>query len=90
MLNNVYLTLKDSFSTEREPIPLLEESALLWQEIMSIDGGEATRKEAFKNAKGSPMTAYLKEKDEWKRRYPPLSLLGNDWCFNIQANGEAD
>ena len=62
LLNNVYLTLKDTFSTEREPIPLLEESALLWQEIMSIDGGEATRKEAFKNGKGSPMTAYLKEK----------------------------
>ena len=79
LLNNVYLSLKDTFSTEREPLPFLEESALLWQEIMSIDGGDATRKIAFENGKGSPMAAYLKEKTSGKadiHRYLSWALIG--------------
>lgn len=62
LLNNVYLFLKNTFHTEREALRYLEESALLWQEIMSIDGGESTRKTAFGNGNGKPLMAYLKEK----------------------------
>lgn len=79
LLNNVYLSLKNTFMTEREPLPLLPESALLWQEIMSIDGGESTRKTAFGNGKGSPITAYIKEKTSGTsgiHRYLSWALIG--------------
>lgn len=62
LLNNVYLYLKNAYTTERDSIPLLKESALLWQEIMSIDGGESTRKIAFGDGDGNPFFTYLKEK----------------------------
>ncbi|WP_339250236.1 amidase [Sporosarcina sp. FSL W8-0480] len=62
LLNRIYLKLKNSnFRIDTDPLPLLDESALLWQEIMSIDGGESTRKIAFEQNSGNPFTAYLKE-----------------------------
>lgn len=79
ILNNVYLSLKDAFMTVREPLPYLEESALFWQEIMSIDGGEATRKVAFENGKGSPLSAYMKDRANGKaeiHRYLSWALIG--------------
>lgn len=79
LLNDVYLSLKDTFSTERDVLPYFEESALIWQEIMSIDGGESTRKVAFQNEKGSPLTAYLKERTSGSatiHRYLSWALIG--------------
>ncbi|MFS0687715.1 amidase [Sporosarcina sp. 179-K 8C2 HS] len=79
ILNDVYLYLKNSYTTEREPIPHLEESALLWQEIMSIDGGKSTRTIAFENGKGSPFTAFTKEmtgRNATIHRYLSWALIG--------------
>ncbi|WP_262173135.1 amidase [Saccharococcus sp. Marseille-Q5394] len=79
LLNNVYLSLKNTYTAEREPLPYLKESAVLWQEIMSIDGGESTRKTAFRNGKGSPLTAYLKERTSGTsdiHRYLSWALIG--------------
>ncbi|MFC5603417.1 amidase [Sporosarcina koreensis] len=79
LLNDVYLSVKDTFSTEREPLPYFEESALLWQEIMSIDGGESTRKIAFGNGKGNPLTAYFRERTSGSaeiHRYLSWALIG--------------
>lgn len=80
LLNNVYLFLKDTYQTERETLPYLEDSALLWQEIMSIDGGKSTRKTAFGNEKGKPLTAYIKEKTSGTadiHRYLSWALIGS-------------
>lgn len=79
LLNDVYVFLKDKFSTEREPIPLLDQSALLWQEIMSIDGGKATSSHAFGSRSRSPHIAFVKEL--WKgnadiHRYLSWALIG--------------
>ena len=79
ILNNVYLSLKEAFTAVREPVPLLEESALVWQEIMSIDGGTATRNIAFAKGKDSPFTAYLKEKTSGTaniHKYLSWALIG--------------
>ncbi|WP_432358789.1 amidase [Sporosarcina sp. UB5] len=79
LLNDVYLYLKDNVRTEREPVPFFNDSALLWQEIMSIDGGESTRKVAFGDGKDSPFTAYLKEKASGSaeiHRYLSWALIG--------------
>lgn len=79
LLNQVYLSLKNDFATERAPIPLLDDSSILWQEIMSIDGGESTKKTAFGNETGNPHLAYIKEKTTGKseiHRYLSWALIG--------------
>ncbi|MGN7387614.1 amidase [Sporosarcina sp. SAFN-015] len=79
LVNSVYLFLKDHYKTDRETVPYMKESALLWQEIMSIDGGESTRKVAFGNEKGSPLAAFIKEKMNGTatvHRYLSWALIG--------------
>ncbi|MDN4607660.1 amidase [Sporosarcina highlanderae] len=80
LLNQIYLHLKNNkFHFENNPIPLVNESALLWQEIMSIDGGESTRKIAFDQKSGNPYAAYLKEKTMKNapiHRYLSWALIG--------------
>ncbi|MCG7345275.1 amidase [Sporosarcina sp. ACRSL] len=79
LLNDVYLAVKNSYMTEREPLPLLDESALLWQEIMSIDGGESIREIAYGNAKGNPVISYINEKTKGTadiHRYLSWALIG--------------
>lgn len=80
LLNRIYLKLKNlNFRIDTEQLPLLDESALLWQEIMSIDGGESTRKIAFELNSGNPYTAYLMEKTTKKsaiHRYLSWALIG--------------
>ena len=79
LLNQVYLSLKNDFTTEREPVPLLDDSSILWQEIMSIDGGESTKKTAFGHETGNPHLAYIKEKTTGKseiHRYLSWALIG--------------
>lgn len=61
LLNAIYVNLKRKFHTERELVPLLSESALLWQEIMSIDGGNSTKQDAFGREEGNPYGEYVKE-----------------------------
>lgn len=79
LLNKIYLSLKENFTTERERIPLLEESALLWQEIMSIDGGASMSKHAFGQEKGNSYIQYIKELTSGKanlHRYLSWALIG--------------
>lgn len=79
LLNNVYLHMKETLKTEREPIPYFDESALLWQEIMSIDGGEGTIVEAFGNRRGNVYREYSKELLNGRsdiHRYLSWALIG--------------
>lgn len=48
--------------TKRGVPPLFDESALLWQEMMSVDGSEAIRKEAFSKDRSPVIRSYLKDK----------------------------
>lgn len=62
----VLLQIKDKLSgdlqVDEEIPPYLDQSALLWQEIMSIDGARGTAKEAGINGTGQLLNFYLKEK----------------------------
>lgn len=48
--------------TKRGVPPLFEESAQLWQEMMSIDGSAAIEREAFSNDRSPLIRSYLKER----------------------------
>lgn len=79
LLNNVYLSVKNKFHAEREPLPLLNDSALLWQEIMSIDGGKSTKTEAFGDEEKNPYLEYAKETTKGTskiHRYLSWALIG--------------
>lgn len=79
LLNDVYLFLKDEFSTERESVPLLDKSALLWQQIMSIDGGKSTSSHAFGSSSRNAHIAYVKEMVKGNsdiHRYLSWALIG--------------
>lgn len=79
LLNAIYVNLKRKFHTERELVPLMNESALLWQEIMSIDGGNSTKQDAFGRDEGNPYGEYVKElaKGTSKiHRYLSWALIG--------------
>lgn len=59
--------------------PLFEESSLLWQEIMSIDGGKSTAGAASFTGIGNVVNNYLKEKLTGKSDYHPYltwALIG--------------
>jgi len=62
MLDDIDDFLMDSFLTNRRMPPYFEESALLWQEIMSSDGSKLIEKEAFNNDRSNVFKAYTKEK----------------------------
>src|SRR5699024_1984915 len=46
-----------------------EDSALLWQEIMSIDGGKSIQRKAFSRDKPNVVKEYLKEKTTGNSEY---------------------
>lgn len=48
--------------TKRGVPPLFDESALLWQEIMSIDGSKVIEEEAYSKDRSPVIRSYLKEK----------------------------
>jgi Asp-tRNA(Asn)/Glu-tRNA(Gln) amidotransferase A subunit family amidase len=62
ILEDIHDFLTDSFLTNRRVPPYFEDSALLWQEIMSSDGGKLMEKEAFNNDRSNVFKAYTKEK----------------------------
>jgi Asp-tRNA(Asn)/Glu-tRNA(Gln) amidotransferase A subunit family amidase len=62
ILDNIDDFLMDSFMTNRCMPPYFEDSALLWQEIMSSDGSKLIEKEAFNNDRSNVFKAYTKEK----------------------------
>ncbi|MGM8211971.1 amidase [Virgibacillus sp. W0430] len=54
--------LTDSHAVNRMLPPFFEESAKIWQEIMSIDGAEDIKKLALNSASSSVVASFIKEK----------------------------
>lgn len=79
LLDSIYADLLQEFHAEREVPPYFEESAQIWQEIMSIGGAEGPRQEAFGGPSGLPMQAYVKERLTGKadiHKYLSWALVG--------------
>ena len=62
MLDRLYKQLEDNMPTEIAVPPYFEEGALLWQQIMSVDGGESIKEILFHHKKESVFKHYLIEK----------------------------
>ncbi|HLR09486.1 MAG TPA: amidase [Bacillota bacterium] len=62
ILSNITTFLHDAFGATPAIPPYFHESALLWQEIMSIDGAKTIQRIAFKNDRSQPLAAYIKER----------------------------
>jgi len=54
--------LEAEFTVEEETPPYYEESALIWQQIMSIDGARHIRRLMSEDGQRHPITEYVKEK----------------------------
>lgn len=79
LLNSTEHLLSARFSIERQVPPFFKESASLWQEIMSINGAETMRKEAFSGKSMSPIHSYLTDllsKKAENHRYLSWALIG--------------
>jgi fatty acid amide hydrolase 2 len=79
LLDSIYSDLLQEFDAEREVPPYFEDSARIWQEIMSIDGAEGPKQEAFGGKSGQPMQAYVKERMTGKadiHKYLSWALVG--------------
>lgn len=61
-LNDITQFLTNHFPTKRDEPPFFEKSALLWQEIMSVDGGESVKNVALPGTNSSVLREYAKEK----------------------------
>jgi len=68
MYKNVKNTLSSYTINEAIP-PYFEDSALLWQEIMSIDGGKSIQRKAFSSDKPNIVKEYIKEKTTGNSAY---------------------
>jgi len=62
LLDDLHAELSGPFTTQRTIPPYFHDSAQLWQEIMSVDGGESMKKLAFNKDRSHPLAAYIKEK----------------------------
>ena len=61
ILDHIETFLSDFYATNRSIPPLFNESAGLWQEIMSVDGGKSIEKLAFTTDRSNVFTTYLNE-----------------------------
>ncbi|MBP1969522.1 Asp-tRNA(Asn)/Glu-tRNA(Gln) amidotransferase A subunit family amidase [Virgibacillus natechei] len=80
ILDQIENFLTVSHSTTRRVPPFFEDSALLWQEIMSIQGSKLVQNEAFNNDRSNVLKAYLKEKLTQRTTIHPYlswALLGS-------------
>ncbi|MBP1949809.1 amidase [Virgibacillus litoralis] len=71
--------LQKSVSVNRSTPPYFENSAQLWQEIMSLDGGKSMEKLAFNTDRSNVLAAYAKEKITRKTKIHPYlswALIG--------------
>mgnify|MGYP001229627438 CR=1 FL=1 len=75
-INEVKEFLAKTFKVEEQLPPRFEESALLWQEMMSVTGSKDRQQLAFDGKKNLPFT-YLKEKLTKKTDYHEFLL----WAF---------
>lgn len=62
VMNGVEEFLDQLIYTNRGVPPLFDDSALLWQEIMSIDGSAMIEQEAYSNDRSHVVPSFLKEK----------------------------
>lgn len=62
ILNEIARQLDSSYRTGREIPPYFTKSALLWQEMMSVDGGERVKDVALSDTDSGVYGAYVKEK----------------------------
>ncbi|GLO67028.1 amidase [Oceanobacillus sp. E9] len=62
LLNQLEYFLEKSFPTKRVVPPYFKGSALIWQEIMSINGSKLVEDEAFNNDRSGVYTSFFKEK----------------------------
>lgn len=79
LMDQIYAVLKESFDTNWGIPPHFEDSALLWQEIMSIDGAKEKAKLAFGDSPVKPIRSYMKElatKESSIHRYLSWALIG--------------
>lgn len=79
MLDKLFDQLKDDFDTKKAVPPFLDKAALIWQEIMSVDGGENIAKLAFGQNERKDVKEYMKELVSGKsdiHRYLSWALIG--------------
>lgn len=79
MLETIHEQLKDDFETKKAVPPFFDKVALVWQEIMSIDGGESIAEIIFGPNKRKDVTEYMKELVSGKsdvHRYLSWALIG--------------
>ena len=79
LLNTIFQKISSDFDVERELPPYFDDSAVIWQEIMSIDGSSDARTEAYADNRWSLYSAYLKERLTGKadvHRYLSWALIG--------------
>lgn len=69
MYNIVKNDLSRSFSILEDIPPYFQDSALLWQEIMSIDGGKSIQREGFTSDRSPYLKEYLREKTTHTSQY---------------------
>lgn len=62
ILNSMEKFISTSYSTRRSVPPYFEDSALLWQEIMSMYGSKIIEDEAFNNDRSNVLSSFFKEK----------------------------
>ncbi len=87
-LDSIYADLSQIFKTEREVPAYFEDTAGLWQEIMSIGGAEEMKREAFGIQPSQPMQEYMKERltgNSVIHRYLSWALIGAS-LFKPSAN----
>lgn len=79
ILDAVFADISQDYRSEREVPPYFEESAQIWQEIMSIDGAAGPKLEALGDKASSPVQEFLKERLTGKsdiHRYLSWALVG--------------
>lgn len=79
LMHQVKALFNKELETEEAVPPWFDPSALMWQEIMSVDGGEGTAKIAFGERTAHPVWEYLKEittgQSQW-HRHLTWALIG--------------
>jgi len=79
LMDSIYSRSSSVFETEREMPPYFADSATVWQEIMSIDGAEDAKMEAYGGKTVSLYNSYIKERltgSSEGHRYLSWALIG--------------
>lgn len=80
IIDDIEIFLDQLISTKRGVPPFFDESALLWQEIMSIDGSAILEQELYSNNRSHVVQSYLKEKITKRTKVHPYlswAILGS-------------